>query len=667
MGGAKLTDLAIGILSTDAATVGQLGGAGSFLAVIAASGDVTGATDTAALQAALTSARTGTGGLVKGLPGGVFYISAQLVIGSATTLDMSDCTVNLVSGSVGGLIRNYAAVNAAATAADAATTATSNVITTSLGASAVVGQSVVVAGAAGPASPNSAPLCGLVSAQTGTTITITNLDGSPLAAANTVTSAAVSLYTRDKNITLRGGYWKAATSGNGNATGHKIMFAHLDHYTIDTQGVSTTTGVGYLHLLADGTDGYVNARNLSSTTTGQDGVHVQGPHYGLVVGEITGKIGDDGLSLTASDYPSPTVTSGNIIGVHVNTVDVTTIERTMIVIAGSGNLVDDVVVSGGLRGTASYIHIGDDVNHAQTEGGTYGSIDLGNVAVKAGSSAVGLYSPSASRIRVSLDYANSAIAPQFGVETFSGAAAQTIAHLEVNGYFASGSSRAIYHNSANVVLDHVVLTGLNFVNADNGSSAMVWLQGSVAITTLDIIGCRWSSSGFGGYMVLVNSAGGSIGQVNITGGEMLKGHSVIGDNSGVSLVATFSGGFTANSGMVAEMSATSGGTKTYVLAGCQFQGGMNPAVTVNTAAATFLGDLLTTTSGSFKLLTRAGSETVRVLGPLLQVDLSQLSRSGVGDMAYNSNGALACGTGPCISSGSGSAGSWKNLSSGATY
>jgi len=105
------------------------------LPMIRASGDTTGATDTAALQAALTAARIAGGGTVRGNPGSTYYITASatpitnsatlatttiyasLIIGSNTTLDMTDCTVTLVNGTGASPIVNYSLVSTVAVAA----------------------------------------------------------------------------------------------------------------------------------------------------------------------------------------------------------------------------------------------------------------------------------------------------------------------------------------------------------------------------------------------------------------------------------------------------------------------------------------------------------------------------------------------------------------------
>lgn len=77
----------------------------SYQAVI---GAASGTDDTATIQALLTAARTAGGGHVKGLPGQAYKVSAPLVIGSGTTLDMTGCTVTLNAASNSNILQNYA-------------------------------------------------------------------------------------------------------------------------------------------------------------------------------------------------------------------------------------------------------------------------------------------------------------------------------------------------------------------------------------------------------------------------------------------------------------------------------------------------------------------------------------------------------------------------------
>lgn len=642
-------------------------GVAAYPAVVAATGDKTGAKDVTALQSALTAMGRAGGGTVKGAPGKTYYINTYLVIPSNVTLDMSGCIINAAGSSVGALVRNYAAVNPAASATDGATTSGSSTITTSLGASAAAGQSVVVAGAGGTAN---VPLVGYVSAATATTITITNLDGTALTASQTVSGAAISLYTRDSKVRLRGGTWNSLAYGGYGAANHKIVFAHCDESSIDTEGVTATTGVGYLHLLADTRRCYVNAPYVSSTKTGADGVHVQGPCYGLTVERINGTLGDDGLSLTASDYTEPTWTSGNIVGVRVNTVDVDTAERCMIMIAGAGNYVDDIHVFGGLRGSCAYILIGDDTNESNTEGGTYGSIDLEHVAIQSRAEALRLVSPAANRIRVNFAYGAQGCPPSL-VSTASGSATRTLQRLEVTGACITGSAKVLSHTSTAVTLNHVVFDKFAF-NSASGAGYMCYMNGAVTCNYVDFTDCffQLTTTGSASGMFLNNSATGVCDAVNIQGGIQIEGNTVLGDNSESSTIFTVGGGFQTTARYFAKLGAASTtGTDTVRFNGCYLDCS-GTIITINTKGLVLEGSGMTYNTSETFLTRTQGTEAVHCRSFDIPVDISQLSRSTAGDRAFNSNASLAAVSpstsgeflvGPCVSTGSGSSGSWVSL------
>ena len=148
------------------------------VAVIAASGDTTGATDLAAINAALAVARSNGSGTVKGVAGQTYYINGTLIVGSHTTLDMTHCTIVEAGATDFVMCWNYAQT-AAATATDAAIVSSQNVVSTSLAASASIGQSVIITGAAASSNSN---LVGLVSAvnQAQATLSGSLSTGSPI-------------------------------------------------------------------------------------------------------------------------------------------------------------------------------------------------------------------------------------------------------------------------------------------------------------------------------------------------------------------------------------------------------------------------------------------------------------------------------------------------------
>jgi hypothetical protein len=153
---------------------------------------------------------------------------------------------------------------------------------------------------------------------------------------------------------------------------------------------------------------------------------------------------------------------------------------------------------------------------------------------------------------------------------------------------------------------------------------------SASVGVLDIIGCRISNPSTGdGYGVILNNASASIGQINFTGGEIANCYCVVADGSTGSTVTTFSGGFTVTACRYGALPSGTGATKTYVFAGCLFSSVSTDLISVTSSSVVIRGDLLNT-SGIATVLARAASESVEVVAPQFQVDVSQLIRTGGG-------------------------------------
>jgi hypothetical protein len=182
---------------------------GSVVSAVSASGDTSGATDTAVINAALAR------GWAVGEPGSVYYVSSSLIPVSDSTLDMTGCAVRLTAQA--NMLRN-AAVAPVATGTDVATTAGSSVVASAtLAAVATVGQQLAVVGAGPAGGDGGGPvwLYGTVLSIAGSTITLTgNING--VAATNTLSGATGYLFNRDRNITIIGGTWDAGTIWNGS-------------------------------------------------------------------------------------------------------------------------------------------------------------------------------------------------------------------------------------------------------------------------------------------------------------------------------------------------------------------------------------------------------------------------------------------------------------------
>ena len=447
---------------------------------------------------------------------------------------MSDCFVVMVAGQNCHAVSNYAAVNPAATGTGTIGSGSSTV-TTALAAVAVVGQSIVIAGAGG-GSGGLSPLVGLVSSiNTGAgTITFTQIDGeNNLTASAAVAGGTVTLYPRDNNIRVIGGFWNFGANSTGvDATINiKFFFRHLDTYWVDVQGMAAT-GIGYMVGVADGTAGYGRLRNLNTTTSfSTDGWHVNGPHYkGLVIDQLTGTTHDDAFAITGNNYPLGNDCSGNIVGVTVRDIDVHTANRSFNIIAGVGNLVDDITFHQ-VRGTSDFsvaaCAIGDDTTHALTEGGTYGTIDCGIISTVV-TAAIGLLSINGgapmNKIRARTDYdQGGTFALQHGVQILDGAVASTIHTLELQGSMdVSGTAIAsafLRHSSSLTAVDQVNMTDPYF-NGNASGARLVEVQSGSVITELNILNPRMTNPSSNGLLVNVDTGGaGFIGRLNVSGGS----------------------------------------------------------------------------------------------------------------------------------------------------
>ena len=336
---------------------------------IAPSGDETGATDAAAINAAL-----GTGP-VRLRPGGHYYINETLVF--AHLLDARGATIQATAGNF-TMARNRGSVSVAS-AEDGATTKGSNVIKTALAKQANIGQMVTV-DAANAVNEAGIPFTGLISAVKAATneLEVTDLDGSALVAGATVAAKAVRLYTIDKEPRLLGGNWiKSKTSGS-----HCIIVNFADDPVIEPESISAPEGIQGGH----GIDWGAVRRGFCAVTGPNNftgvGIQVKGPTYGSAFGEAFGITGDDLFAITASDWPGLGLTSGNVINVTVAGVSGESTTATLFkTIAGAGNTVDGIKVATGIFGHGQQFvwWVGDDTGNASTTGGTYGTVELGHV------------------------------------------------------------------------------------------------------------------------------------------------------------------------------------------------------------------------------------------------------------------------------------------------
>lgn len=343
--------------------------------VVAASGDTTGAADKAAINAALAA-----GGRVRGKPGATFYLNGPLVIPSDAELDMTGCTLLLTASA--RMLRSYAEANPTATATDAAMTAGSNVVTTALGASATAGQLVTVNGAS---TGGYQAICGVVSAQTATTITLVDFLGKPLNAGTAVSAAGVALRTATTNVRIVGGTWSRQNNDGLVAdpvSYHSLSLRYFNGLRLSGQRYTSTLGKYAISLA--GTRNFV-IEDQTGLGTNSDGVHIDGPATAGVVRNVYGTFGDDMVAVTPMDWHQFGDIAGDVTDVLIENITPTNTVRAVVkILGGAGCATRHITirnVAGSCTTDASAIWVGDDNDQPETAGGYIDQVLIQNCAI----------------------------------------------------------------------------------------------------------------------------------------------------------------------------------------------------------------------------------------------------------------------------------------------
>lgn len=675
-----------------------------------------GTDDRAAIQVLLNAARTAGRGSVRGLPGQTYLLGAPLIVGTGTTLDMTGCKVALTVGANSNLLRNYADVNPLGSAADASMTTGSNVVTTALAATAAVGQTLVVAGAGGN---GNGPLVGNVTAATATTVTLTTLDGRPANATATVSAAAVTVFGRDVGIQIIGGVWDRGANAGAAIRNYGLCLRHVDKLVVDIEGYTATANGKFAIAVGDVSRYRISARGLDNTS---DGVHIDGPAYMGEIPRVIGGTGDDLLAFTCANYSANQDVAGDIIDCVVGEVRSTATAayangNAFRVVAGAGRIADRIY-AGSVGGTPRQylVKLGDDTAQPSTTGGTYGDIDVGKVLPGAGYDQTPVLVNSGTYTRVRASITDTPAAANRGSIVVGGPNPTSVGVLDLYDCNVAGTCRGMVFGSAGypaaVTIEHLLIQRPRFRPSIGG--ALVYLDVPNTITKLSILepNALWTVTG-GGLLELI---GGTVKSASIRGGTVtlpagLTQSVLVTSGTLTDLeYATDTTFASTASGFVVYQSGIGGGSLLRTRmgrcvitngaavvrlanAGTVFYDGLTVVATgrlgqfyanttavlaavqwdraANTSLAAFVittGPLLVSGSGlnvvgAFTLLQRAAAEAVRVNSPTLPVDVSALTPAD-GDLAFNTNAALLCGTGPAVYQAT--AAKWKGLYSGVT-
>lgn len=636
---------------------------------VGAAGASNGVSDVAALQGLLTAARAAGGGRVIGHPGQTYLLDDRLVIGSGTELDMTGCKVVLKPGNQKNMLVNYSYANPVATGTGTVSLA-SNVVTTALASQAVVGQTLLLTGAgASDGTTSYGPLIGNITAvNTGAgTVTLSKLQGGAASATKAVTGEVAVLVNRDKNISIKGGWWERGANGpNGTLPGyganmiaHSLLLEHVDALDVDIDRATSTAGVSFVWV-TDVANYRVSVRDGDVVRTA---IQINGPAYNGHVPVCHARHTDDLISVGTNAYLNDVDTAGDVIGLTWGEVDSAGVPGTVFgsairLLAGVGNRVDGI--SGGvIRGTPAFaILIGDAPagGHPETAGGTYGTIDLGRFTARPSDKMILCTAPSCDKLKAS--------GVAIGVNAqiaFDTPANIGVAELSFD-FIPDADNQVFILTRTGVTIGHLLLDKCSVdIAGASRSPQFASLQGGT-IDTITLRDCTMPLSsaqgGSFGYAVY-NLVATTLKRLRVLGGIYSNGAAIYRAITGTPAVdIKMIGVSTTNMGRLFNLASTSANI---FLSGVDCTNNTSAAIITNGCTLVLDGGISLTT-GNTTLVQRTATESVTVNSFRIPIDVSITTKTA-GSMANNVNAALACGAGPVIANGT----SWKHLYTDAVY
>jgi hypothetical protein len=587
------------------ATYAPSSGSSNYAQVVAL-GAGSGTDDTTALNAILAGA---SGKVVRGRHGENYQISAPIIVPSGVTLDMTGCTVTLKASSNCNMLRN--AAFASLRSATLTTTVDSTTVTAVSGfTSADIGRSVVIPGAG----PGGLVFTAVITAvASGTSFTISK------AAKTAVSAVASTVHVRDKNIAIIGGTWDRGANNGTDNDRMSLMFRRIDGLRISGITYLSTAGKYGLNI-ADCNDFWVvNPRFVCSS----DGVHLIGPCTGGHISGVRGTLGDDAVSLTAVDYTTYNDVVGDIVGIEISDVVASTPTTSLIKFTSAdGVLVDKVHC----RGLTQLIPTRPTFTFANDTG----NVNMGDIYM---SQVVGRGSISAGSIK-----------------------SLTIADWVWDATSNTNIALDIYAS-----VDNLRIRGVTGRHGAYTDAHLVALRGTGTIKALQLSDVDFEGTGINCAVVYFGNVATTVGTLDVSHVRRKgpTGNSSVIDARNTANVITallLSDILTDGTAWIADLNGT---TKVNFANIRALTGG-----SFNIRAAAVLDISGSGMSTNLYAAITSGA-SVRSRSFDFGVDVSLLARNN-NDRVYNSNGALACGSGPVLC-GDTPTFTWKHLHTGATY
>jgi hypothetical protein len=654
---------------------------------VAPSGDTTGATDPARINAALLAHKQ-----VRGLPGGVYYLSSYIEPVSDCLLDMAGCTLRLTART--NMLRN-AAVTPVATATNVSTTAGSSVVTSAtLAAAATVGQMLAVVGAGPVGGDGGAPiwLYGRVALIVGSAITLSgNANG--VAATATLSGATGYLFNRDKNITIIGGTWDTgatwidpnARSADWKLTGllrlRRIDGLRVAGLTLAGQEFTSGKGGVFGVYPGDCTDFVIERIRGAGVGTCVQG---DGPLRGGMVRDISGYTQDD-LVAFGPVGASLTDMEGDITDVRVENLNAENAWTAAKAFSGAGSngairLCD--VKYRGVHGTTQRQPCLV-VDYPNTNGGL-AEIEFTDVTATPGVGIAGTAYPQVDSLSRAIRKLRAearwpvpspafALAPVNGVMHVGAPAADGLMEVEA-GITPRGTGAAsigLYVNESDYNgggYKQIIIT--KYKQSDPGlTNQAVQLETNMPI---DLLAVRdgWLKSGSGD--LIWNNWSAPVKTVVIGYGRQDKGdgtcrlYEATVDKAGLATVLKIIGAYlkSTTNGVLARHAIT------VMLEAFEYD---SSALFCTAQGTNGTARVLVSPSCKFttsKVVVGPGAaQTVSCVSPLAGVgaDLSKLTGKQDGDICWNTNAAIGDALGIYVYRSGGTGNGWKHLYSGVTY
>lgn len=442
---------------------------------------------------------------------------------------------------------------------------------------------------------------------------------------------------RDQNITVLGGTW---TAGSTDGATHRFHMHRVDGLTIRDPKIRSTSGK-YAILMADVTKVVVSGPDFN---TASDGVHVTGPASDVLIENVTGTTHDDFVALGCSDYLTYDYSRGDISRVTIRGLkpqNTSTSRGVLMFLWGDASITNefhmrDITVSdvSGTVGASAVLVTAASANNAQS---TFENISVDNIRARPGvgyalvhlNSAVPIKSIQARNLHFPANVATTGTTVGVWVQ-------QPLDKMVINGITSGASPTGgaqVRCVSATASIGELMMSDIA-VSHGTGSSVL-HLGGSGSTPTIGrVVQSNILHSGNGSNITIsanVTLTAASITNLQLSGSTATN--FVVRNQSASTPTISITNIVVANNSRMINLEGTGGA----VLVGSGFQN-----------------------MGSTVQLGRTGTQVLRSRVLDFPIDVSLLGKAN-GDMATNTNAALACGAGMVISDGA----QWKNLYTGA--